>query len=76
MYTEPVSRLLLCYLNIFLENMLKKLQSTGDCNIALPVCLHSGNSYELDFVFLTIYRCSGSDLVKIWWVGKGFVCFY
>jgi len=37
MYTEPVSRLLLCYLNIFLENTLRKLQSVEDCNLAVPV---------------------------------------
>lgn len=76
MYTEPVSRLLLCYLNIFLENKLRKLQSIEDCNLALSVFAYWKLSYERDFVFLTIYSCSGSDLMKMGGVGKGVVCFF
>lgn len=75
-YTEPVSRLLLCYLNIFLEITLRKLPSIEDCNLAVPVFAYWKLSYEHDFVFLTIYSCSGSDLVKMWGVERGVVCLF
>lgn len=75
-YTEPVSRLLLCYMNIFLEHKLRKQQSIEDCSLALPVFAYWKVSSEHDFVFWTIYSSSGSDLMKMWGAGKGVVCFF
>lgn len=76
MYTEPVSRLLLCYLNIFYR------EYTKETAINRGLQLSSASVCILETIlraWLCIFNyssCSGSDLMKMWGVGKGVMCFF